>query len=105
MSRWATALPVIPLFTGLSFAASTVLLSLVMPPGYDHYYPEVPLIPIACLILGVGLGLPLRWAMMRIRDAGRSSTGIWAVVVVVVVAAAWYVAAGAQIALYYILTI
>jgi len=103
MSRWATALLVIPLLTGLSFAASTVLLSLYMPPGYVSYYPENLSIPIVCLILGFGLGFLLRWALIRIRTRGLSSTV--GVLVVVGVASAWFVAVVAQVTLYFILTI
>jgi len=76
MSRWATAPLVIPLLTGLSFAASTVFVYLsFFSPGFSHD-PEALPVPIVCLILGVGLGFPLRRAMIRVRDTGRPRTGI-----------------------------
>jgi len=80
MSRWATAFLVIPMLTGLSFAASTIFFYLTcFPPGFSHD-PEALPIPIVCFVLGVGLGFLLRRVMIRVRDAGRPRTGIWVVV-------------------------
>ena len=56
---------------------------------------------IVCLILGFGLGFPLRRAVMRIRATGRPRAGIW---VVLGVGLAWIVAGFVQV-LYIVLTV
>lgn len=103
MSGWATAPPVIPLLTGLSFAASTAFLIPIMPPGFLRFIASPPwlLLPFVCLVLGVGLGFPLRRALMRILDTDRPSTGTR---VVLGVGLAWIAAGLLQITLYYLLT-
>ena len=101
ISRWATAPLVIPLLTGLSFAASTVFVYVSWSPGFSHH-PEALPIPIVCFVLGVGLGVPLRRAVMRIRDTGRPRTGIW---VVAGVGLAWILAFPVQLYLLIVMSV
>jgi hypothetical protein len=80
ISRWATAPLVIPLLTGLSFAASTVLaFAGTGVQGYSFFQgkdlDQLSMMRF-CLILGIGLGFPLRGAMVRIRDTGLSTRAI-----------------------------
>lgn len=99
VSQWAVTYPVIPLLTGLSFAASSAFLCLVMPPGFFSFLLSWPwfMIPDVCLILGIGLGFPLRQVLMRIGDKERPKTDKW---ILVGVGLAWILACLAQIYLY-----
>jgi uncharacterized RDD family membrane protein YckC len=78
ISRWATAFPVIPLLTGLTFAASTVFACVAA--GAGDWLLSMLGFAIPLLIVGIGLGFLLRRAMMRIRDSGRPGPRIWVVV-------------------------
>ena len=57
ISRRATAPLVIPLLTGLSFAASTVFVYVSWSPGFSHH-PEALPIPIVCLSWALGWEFP-----------------------------------------------
>jgi len=108
MSRWATTGLVIPLLTALSFAASTPFLALVWGPKFFHLLVSEPwplpwpVAPIFCLVLGFGLGFPLRWAMRRIRATRRPSAGI---PVAAGVGLAWLFSGAVQIYLILVLTV
>lgn len=92
LSRWATAALVIPLLTGLSFAASTVF-GFVYSGGRGFIEDVVWPLAIILLIPGIGLGFPLRRVVIRIRDTGRFRRDIW---VVVGVGLAWILAGFVQ---------
>lgn len=92
VSRWATTPWVIPLLSGLSFAASTVFaFESTVGPGFfeDVVWP----LAIILSIPGIGLGFPLRRAVIRIRDTGRFRPDIW---VVVGIGLAWTLAGFVQ---------
>jgi hypothetical protein len=96
ISRWATALLVIPALTGLTFAAGTVFAHVAAGVGDWLADASTLVFAIPCLIVGIGLGFPQRWAVMQIRDAGPL---VPAIAILVGVVLAWMLAFLVQLGL------